>query len=108
MSALIALRRSGRFMVMVSKPWSSCCRTISFALMCVAFVAIVICHSGARVSANPESRDSGSGASAPSRNDGLRPSLLHHRAARGLQRLERLVAGHGREQPVVVPAALGF
>src|SRR6201995_3948153 len=34
--------------------------------------------------------------------------LLHQRAARRFQRLERLVAGHGGEQLVVVPARLGF
>src|SRR3979490_2055197 len=42
------------------------------------------------------------------RNDGPWPSFLHQRAARSLQGLERLIAGNGREQLVVVPAAFGF
>src|ERR1041385_1379895 len=40
MSGLSALRRSGRFMVMVSRPLSRFCRTISFALMVSTFVVI--------------------------------------------------------------------
>src|SRR3954467_15879061 len=38
----------------------------------------------------------------------FRPSLLHQRAARQFQRLERFVARNGREQLVIVPAALRF
>src|SRR5437764_10933020 len=48
MSGLSALRRSGRFMVMVSSPESSFCRTISLlmrcCLCCLLLFAVVRCR----------------------------------------------------------------
>src|SRR6201999_1228936 len=120
MSGLSALRRSGRFMVMVSRPLSRFCRTISLAVMDVAFVVVrslyvvialvgwvspkgvthLFCcrgwRSGGLRFANPPYSFAAT----------LRASFLHQRAPRCLQRLERLVAGHGRDQLVIVPAAL--
>src|SRR6185369_8488977 len=78
MSGLSALRRSGRFMVMVSRPLSRFCRTISFALM---MVRLRCCY-------------------------WLSVRFLHQRAARQLQRLERVIAGDRADQLVIVPAAL--
>src|SRR6516225_6119668 len=83
MSGCSALRRSGRFMVMVSRPLSRLCRTISFALMSVVLVMVGY-------------------------DDLITPSLLHQWAARRLKRLERLVAGDGCKQLVDVPATLRF
>src|SRR2546429_7377139 len=42
MSGLSALRRSGRFMMMVSKPESSFWRTISFALMVLVLSLLLL------------------------------------------------------------------
>ena len=60
MSGLSALRRSGRFMVMVSSPESSFCRTISLLMRCCLcwyWLAPVI--PGWSPAPDPESRDSG-------------------------------------------------
>src|SRR5215475_1881860 len=112
MSGLSALRRSGRFMVMVSRPLSRCCRTISLAVMaCVLCSCLLL--TGSRHCEERKRRSnpflvSRSGLLRFARNDGARPLFLHQRAARLFQRLERLVAGDGRQQLVIVPAALGL
>src|SRR6476619_7623540 len=116
MSGFSALRRSGRFMVMVSKPESSFWRTISFALMDGAFVVVVDCRKFDRC------RRVGKGALAPcpptlslqrwaryALPTLRRPFLFfHQRTARSFQRLERFVAGDRRQQLVVIPARLRF
>src|SRR5204862_3630452 len=107
MSGLSALRRSGRFMVMVSKPESSFWRTISFALMGGAFV--VGCREFHRHCEDRWAKAPLRRAHQLRRRDGGHATLCPRRCAlfrhqwtpRGFQRLERLIAGGGREQFVV-------
>src|SRR5882757_10870084 len=131
MSGLSALRRSGRFMVMVSKPRSRFCRTMSLFMSVFLGCYYSLCFgtviasqrvgakrrpmtgSAKQSMAAKERKMDCFVASAPVRkrfafvagNDGLWLSFLHQRAARRFQRLERLIAGNRRQQLVVVPAA---
>src|SRR6202012_4602614 len=113
MSGLSALRRSGRFMVIVSRPDSSFCRTMSFMryCLCIYWLATsVVARSVATKQSMVTTGKMDGFATLAMTSEG--PSslflFLHQWAARQVQRLERLVAGDGRQQLVVVPASLGF
>src|SRR3954470_5046480 len=92
MPGLSALRRSGRFMGIVSSPDSRDCRTISL-LMGVGLCVVHCCL--------------------PRPSSGLTPTrgrslLRHKRTPRDIERLKRLVAGNSTQQLVIVPASLRF
>src|SRR4029079_17785473 len=130
MSGLSALRRSGRFMVMVSSPESRFWRTISFWLMAGSFVVFDWNGTqsppslrGAKRRSNPPFLLRRDGLLRFARNDEEASVLTSSparsatipatgttrcRAARQFQRLERLGAGNRRQQLVVVPARLRF
>src|SRR5258708_38011626 len=103
-------------MVIVSKPESSFCRTMSFmrCFLCCYWLLLVVIASEAKQSTLALRKMDCFVACAPLRkrsafvagNDGK--LFLHQRATRQFERLERLIAGDGREQFVVVPAAFGF
>src|ERR1700679_1888752 len=97
-------------MVIVSRPDSSFCRTVSFmpCFLVLLVVVFVIARSVATKQSIVTTGKMDCFAALAMTREGPSALFLHQRATRQFQRLERLIAGNGREQLVVIPAAFGF